>query len=153
RGTAARRCYSPEWIRCHRVTREITVAVIDTGINHENRTDGWLTGIPQGAANVDPLDVFPVRMENGQVIPGDGVLDLSAGHGSFGGGTVKRGGRAATIRVSRGVDTGGRGRCDDIAIALAQPAREGADIINLPLGTMPGNTPPPLAFTTAVDTV
>jgi len=153
RGTAARRCYSPEWIRCHRVTREITVAVIDTGINHENRTDGWLTGIPQGAANVDPLDVFPVRMENGQVIPGDGVLDLSAGHGSFVAGTVEQVAPAATIRVYRAVDTEGMGKCDDIAIALVQAARDGADIINLSLGTMTVDNLPPLAFTTAVDTV
>ena len=153
RETAARRCYSPEWIRCHRVTREITVAVIDTGINHENRTDGWLTGIPQGAANVDPLDVFPVRMENGQVIPGDGVLDLSAGHGSFVAGTVEQVAPAATIRVYRAVDTEGMGKCDDIAIALVQAARDGADIINLSLGTMTVDNLPPLAFTTAVDTV
>ena len=83
RGTAAHRCYSPEWIRCHPVTREVTVAVIDTGINHDSRTDGWLAGIPETPANNDPLDVFPVRVENGQIIRGDGLLDLSAGHGSF----------------------------------------------------------------------
>jgi thermitase len=153
RETTARRCYSPEWIRCHTVTREITVAVIDTGINHQSRTDGWLTGIPQGAANVDPLDVFPVQEQNGQIIRGDGLLDLSAGHGSFVAGTVQQVAPAATIRVDRAVDTEGTGKSDDIAIALVQAARDGADIINLSLGTMTVDNLPPLAFTTAVDMV
>lgn len=153
RGTAARRCYSPEWIRCHRVTREITVAVIDTGVNHQSRTDGWLSGIPQNGANVDPLDVFPVREENGQITRGDDLLDLSAGHGSFVAGVVEQVAPAATIRVYRAVDTEGLGKSDDIAKALVQAARDGADIINLSLGIQTVDHLPPLAFTTAVDMV
>jgi hypothetical protein len=153
RATAAHRCYSPEWIRCHQVRRKVTVAVIDTGVNHEDRTDGWLAGITETGANIDPLDVFPVREENGQIVRGDGLLDLSAGHGSFVAGTVEQVAPAATIRVYRAVDTEGMGKSDDIANALVRAAQDGADIINLSLGVQTVDNLPPLAFTTAVDMV
>jgi len=153
RETAAHRCYSAEWIRCHRVTRDITVAVIDTGINHRGRTDGWLTGIPQDPANVDPLDVFPVEERNGRIVRGDGLLDLSAGHGSFVAGTAEQVAPAATIRVYRKVDTQGFGKIEDIGRAMVQAAEDGADIINLSLGTRTVDDQPPLAFTTAVEIV
>ena len=142
---AAHRCYSPEWIRCHPVTRQVTVAVIDTGINHQSRTDGWLTGIPEGAANVDLLDVFPV--------PPDGLLDLSAGHGTFVAGVVEQVAPACTIVVYREVDTQGMGASDDIARAIIRAAEDGADIINASLGTMTVDDLPPLTFTTALETV
>jgi thermitase len=153
RKTAAHRCYSPEWIRCHRVIRDITVAVMDTGINHRGRTDGWLTGIPQGPGNIDPLDVFPVQVRNGRIIRGDRLLDLSAGHGSFVAGTAEQVAPAATIRVYREVDTQGTGKIDDIGRAMVQAAEDGADIINLSLGTRTVDNQPPLAFTTAVETI
>jgi thermitase len=153
RGTAAHRCYSPEWIRRHPVTRRVTVAVIDTGINHLSRTDGWLTGIPEGAANVDPLDVFPVRDVTGQISRGDGLLDLSAGHGTFVAGVVEQVAPACTIVVYRAVDTEGMGTSDDVANAIIQAARDGADIINLSLGTMTVDNLAPVAFITALDIV
>ena len=153
RGTAAHRCYSPHWIRCHRVTREITVAVIDTGISADSRTDGWLTGIPETPANIDPLDVFPVTVQNGQVVRGDGLLDLAAGHGSFVTGVVEQVAPAATIRVYRAVDTQGAGSAYGVANAMVQAARDGADILHLSLGLMTVDNEPPVAFITAVDTI
>ena len=153
RGTAGHRCYSPHWIRCHRVTREITVAVIDTGISADSRTDGWLTGIPETPANIDPLDVFPVTVQNGQVVRGDGLLDLAAGHGSFVTGVVEQVAPAATIRVYRAVDTQGAGSAYGVANAMVQAARDGADILHLSLGLMTVDNEPPVAFITAVDTI
>jgi hypothetical protein len=153
RGTAAHRCYSPYWIRRHRVCREITVAVIDTGINNDSRTDGWLAGIPETSANIDPLDVFPVRVQNGQIVRGDGLLDLAAGHGSFVTGVVEQVAPAATIRVYRAVDTQGMGTSYDVANAMVQAARDGADILHLSLGLMTVDNEPPVAFTTAVETI
>ena len=153
RRTAAHRCYSPEWIRRHPVTRKVTVAVIDTGINDESRTDGWLSGIPEGAANIDPLDVFPVRDVNGQIIRGDGLLDLSAGHGTFVAGVVEQVAPACTIVVYRAVDTEGMGTSEDVGNAIIQAAEDGADIINLSLGTMTVDNLPPVAFTAALDIV
>ena len=153
RKTAAHRCYSPEWIRRHPVTRKVTVAVIDTGINHEGRADGWLAGIPEGGDNLDPLDVFPVRDVNGQIVPGDGLLDLSAGHGTFVAGVVEQVAPACTIVVYRAVDTQGTGTSHNVGNAIVQAANDGADIINLSLGTMTVDNLPPVAFTAALDTV
>lgn len=153
RKTAAHRCYSPEWIRRHPVTRKVTVAVIDTGINHETRTDGWLAAIPEGGTNIDPLDVFPVRDVNGQIVLGDGLLDLSAGHGTFVTGVVEQVAPACTIVVYRAVDTEGMGTSDEVGNAIVQAADDGADIINLSLGTMTVDNLPPVAFTAALDTV
>ena len=131
--------------RRYPVNREVTVAVIDTGINHQSRTDGWLTAIPEGAANVDLLDVFPV--------PRDGLLDLSAGHGTFVAGVVEQVAPAAAIVVYREVDTEGMGETYDIARAIIRAAEDGADIINASLGTMTVDDLPPLTFTTALETV
>ena len=154
RKTAAHRCYSPEWIRSHPVTRKVTVAVIDTGINHEGRTDGWLAGIPEGGDNLDPLNVFPVQdVVNGQIVPGDDLLDLSAGHGTFVAGVVEQVAPACTIVVYRAVDTEGMGTSEDVGNAIIQAANDGADIINLSLGTMTVDNLPPVAFTAALDTV
>jgi len=153
RKTAAHRCYPPEWIRRHPVTRKVTVAVIDTGINHESRADGWLAGIAEGGDNLDPLDVFPVRDVNGQIVRGDGLLDLSAGHGTFVAGVVEQVAPACTIVVYRAVDTEGMGTSDDVGNAIIQAANDGADIINLSLGTMTVDNLPPVAFTAALDIV
>ena len=135
------------------MTREVTVAVIDTGINNDSRTDGWLAGIPETPANDDPLDVFPVTVQNGQVIHGDGLLDPSAGHGTFVTGVVQQVAPAATIRVYRAVDTEGMGTSYDVANAMTQAARDGADIINASLGVSTVDNQAPVAFTTAVDTI
>ena len=151
RATTAHRCYPPEWIRRHRVHREVRVAVIDTGINHERRTDGWLTGIPQGAANIDPLDVFPVTVVGGVIRRGDGLLDLSAGHGTFVAGCVEQVAPASTIVVYRAVDTEGMGTSYDVANAIIQAAEDGADIIHMSLGTMTVDDLPPLQFNLAMD--
>jgi subtilisin family serine protease len=153
RKTEAHRCYSPEWIRCHVVKRDVTVAVIDTGINHQNRTDGWLTGIPEGEENRDPLDVLPVHVDNGQVIHGDGRLDRSAGHGTFVAGVVQQVAPAATIVAYQAVDTDGLGTSENVAAMIVLAARKGADIINVSLGTLTMDDLPPLTFTTALDIV
>ena len=149
RGTAARR----EWVPCDPPAREVTVAVIDTGINSDSRTDGWLTGIPETAANRDPLDVFPVTVQNGQVVPGDGLLDPSAGHGSFVAGIIQQVAPAATVRVYRAVDTEGMGTVYDVANAMTQAARDGADVINASLGVSTVDNQAPVAFTTAMATI
>lgn len=148
RGTAALGPYPP-----NPGGRDVTVAVIDTGINHLDRTDGWLAGIPQDGTNDDPLDVFPVTVQNGNPVPGDGLLDPSAGHGTFVAGVVQQVAPGATIRVYRAVDTQGMGTVYNVANAMTQAARDGADVINLSLGVSTVDNQAPVAFTTAVDTV
>ena len=79
--TAALAWYSPEWFENkHPVLRPINVAIIDTGINRELRTDGWLATIEEAPQNEVTLDV----------VPGDGVLAESAGHGTFVSGVLQQ---------------------------------------------------------------
>ncbi|WP_227579475.1 S8 family peptidase [Cellulomonas xiejunii] len=113
----------------------VVVAVIDTGITAELRTDGWLGGVPRVAAddtathgdasNVDPLDADPA----------DGWLDVYAGHGTFVAGIVARVAPGAEVRVYKAVGSGGAGSELDVACALIQAVRDGAHVVNLSLGT------------------
>jgi hypothetical protein len=57
RKTAAHRCYSPEWIRRHPVTRKVTVAVIDTGNNNDRRPDDWLASSAERGANIKTIEL------------------------------------------------------------------------------------------------
>jgi subtilisin family serine protease len=88
-----------------------------------------------------------------QIHLGDHLLDLSAGHGTFVAGVVEQVAPACTIVVYRAVDTYGMGKTDDVGNAIIQAANDGADIINLSLGTMTVDNQPPVAFTAALDTV
>lgn len=123
--------------------RPITVAVIDTGINHQGRTDGWLTAIAETAQNEDPLDVLPA----------DGKLDVSAGHGSFVSGVIQQVAPQATVVVYRAADTDGMATTDAVGTAISQAAADGADIISLSLGTTTVDGQPPAAFTVALQTL
>jgi thermitase len=131
------------WSQPNQALPAITVAVIDTGINRELRTDGWLASIAEDAQNEDPLEV----------VPADGVLDDSAGHGTFVSGVIQQVAPQATVTVYRAVDSQGMGQSDDIGTAIVKAAADGANIINLSLGTSTVDDQPPLAFTTALQTL
>ncbi|GIG38958.1 S8 family peptidase [Cellulomonas phragmiteti] len=113
----------------------VVVAVVDTGITPEQRTDGWLADVPRVTAddpathgdesNVDPLDADPA----------DGWLDVYAGHGTFVAGIVARVAPGAQIRVYKAVGSGGAGCELDVACALVRAVRDGAHVVNLSLGT------------------
>ncbi|HXP53789.1 MAG TPA: S8/S53 family peptidase [Streptosporangiaceae bacterium] len=150
--TGAHRCYSPEWIRRHPVRRPIKVAVIDTGVNHLSRTDGWLTAVAEDGSNLDLLDVYPVTREpDGEIQIGDGLLDPSAGHGTFVSGVIEQVDPLADIRVYRTMDTLGWGTSYDMANALVRAAADGAEIINLSAGTVTVDGLAPLPFVLALE--
>ncbi len=88
------------------------------------RTDGWLATIAETPLNEDLLDVLPA----------DGILDASAGHGTFVCGVLQQVAPQATIVVYRKADTDGLATCHDIGNAIIQAAVDGANIINLSLG-------------------
>ncbi|MGI5126022.1 S8 family peptidase [Pseudonocardia sp. CA-107938] len=101
------------------------VAVIDTGISDEVRSDGWLAGI-HSATNDDPLDAIPQP---------DNLLDLAAGHGTFAIGVVQQVDPAADLRMYRAMDSDGIGSESDVAQQIQAAVDDGARILSLSFGT------------------
>jgi hypothetical protein len=124
------------------VGERVTVAVIDTGISLERRTDGYLQDLVQ-PDNVDALDALPFPET-------DGLLDAEAGHGAFVAGIVQQ--VAPTARLTVLKVTGPDGLCTDLQVAAAirRAAADGADIINLSLGTSTVDDDPPPAMLAAI---
>ena len=129
------------------------VAVVDTGIDGAIRGDGWLTGIPRitvddpsthaDDVNVDPLDADPL----------DGFLDFSAGHGTFVSGVIAQVAPTADITMYRALGTGGTGSEIDVACAMVRAVRDGAQVLNLSLGTQTQFDQPSLAMAAALEVV
>ncbi|WP_456826274.1 S8 family peptidase [Cellulomonas sp. P5_E12] len=129
------------------------VAVVDTGIDGALRGDGWLTGIPRITQddpathavdiNVDPLDADPL----------DGFLDFSAGHGTFVSGIIAQVAPTADITMYRALGTGGTGSEIDVACAIVRAVRDGAQVVNLSLGTQTQFDQPSLAMAAALEVV
>jgi thermitase len=141
--TAVDPAFPPAGIGTEPIFRPITVAVIDTGINREDRTDGWLATIAETTLNEDPLDVLPA----------DGILDVSAGHGTFVCGVLQQVAPQCTIVVYRKADTDGMATVLDIGNAIIQAAADGANIISLSMATPGVAGEAPAALLTAVQTV
>jgi hypothetical protein len=123
----------------------VRVAVVDTGIPADPRTDGWLTGVPRTGDNVDPLDALPAGP--------DGLLDYQAGHGTFVSGIIQRVAPRAEIRMYRAADSDGFATDYDIAEAILRAHDDGAQIINLSLGGRTADDQAPPATAEAVATV
>jgi thermitase len=121
--------------------RSPKVAVIDTGIVEQQREDLWLASVARTPSNIDKLDVLPIR---------DGYLDFQAGHGTFVAGIVQRVAPEADIRVYRAADTDGFATDDDIADAMIEAWRDGAEIMNLSLAGRTTDDQPPQALADAV---
>jgi hypothetical protein len=128
------------------------VAVIDTGIDGRLREDGWLIGIDRrtddpathgNENNVDPLDNQPA----------DGYLDFAAGHGTFVSGIVAQVAPTADVRVYRALSTAGAGSEIEVACALIRAVREGAQVVNLSLGTQSQGDQPLIALSAALEVV
>ncbi len=110
--------------------RPVKVAIIDTGITPEMRTDGRLDTVPRGARFNDPLDVFPLPA-------GDGFLDFDAGHGTFVAGCVDQIAPGAQITVYRATDTDGIASEVTVACEMIRAVKgDGAQIVNLSLGCL-----------------
>jgi thermitase len=127
------------------VGRPTTVAVIDTGISLEQRSDGYLQGLVE-PDNVDALDTLPFPVT-------DGLLDAAAGHGAFVLGVVQQVAPACRLRAYK--VTGPDGLCTDLQVATAirRAAADGADIVNLSLGTSTVDDTPPPAMLAAIEDV
>jgi subtilisin family serine protease len=126
----------------------VVVAVVDTGITAEQRSDGWLQqqDVPRNGANLDPLDAFPTPA-------GDGFLDFAAGHGSFVSGVIQQVEPSARVRMYRALDSDGVGTEVRIAAAMVQAVRDGARLVNLSLGTETLDDQPPIAIRVALELI
>jgi hypothetical protein len=123
----------------------VAVAVIDTGIAHQKRTDGWLTSVKRTRDNKDPLDAIPRG--------GDTFLDYGAGHGTFAAGAVAQVAPDADLRVVRALDSDGVGSEVEVACAVVEAVRAGADLVNLSLGSRTIDDLPPVAMSVALEIV
>jgi subtilisin family serine protease len=123
--------------------RPVVVAVIDTGITDQRRSDGWLSAVPRGD-NVDLLDDLPTH---------DGFLDSGAGHGTFASGIVQRVAPGADLRVYKAMDSDGIGSEVGVACAMIRAVEEGAQILNLSLGVQTIDDQPPVAIAAALQLI
>jgi hypothetical protein len=112
------------------------IAVIDTGVSMEQRTDGYLQNL-LAPDNLDPLDILPFPYP-------DGRLDAAAGHGSCVTGIIQQIAPGARVRVYKVTDPFGVGTDWQIAQAIRRAGDDGARIINISMGTptIDGNPPP-----------
>jgi subtilisin family serine protease len=125
--------------------RRVRVAVIDTGVPQVTRGDHWLDGVPRTADNIDELDVLPAGP--------DGHFDYAAGHGTFVTGVIQRVAPTADITMYRAADTDGFASDFAVAAAILQAHRDGAEVINLSLGSQTVDDEPPPLMAEAVRTV
>ncbi len=124
---------------------KVSVAVLDTGIAHQKRTDGWLTSVKRTRENKDPLDAIPAG--------GDRFLDYGAGHGTFAAGAVAQVAPDADLRVMSVLDSDGVGSEVRVACGLVEAVRAGADLVNLSLGSRTLDDLPPVAMSVALEIV
>jgi len=129
-------------------TRQVRVAVVDTGFTPSPRGDGWLSNVVAAPRDLDLLDV----------VPEIGRLDWFSGHGTFAAGIVAQTAPLCEIVVYRFTQSDGLGTEKDLADALLQAAREGHEanvptIINASVGTpvVPGM--PLIALQNAVERI
>jgi subtilisin family serine protease len=120
----------------------VTVAVIDTGIAPP-RDDHWLAGVPRDPENLDPLDAYPPF----------GYLDFGAGHGTFAAGVLQQVFPEVDLRMYRALDSDGVGSEVDVACAMIRAVKDGAQILNLSLGSQTFNDEPPIGLEVALELI
>jgi len=121
----------------------LKLAIIDTGVTAEQRTDGWLNGLATHS-NTDPLDDLPTP---------NGYLDFGAGHGTFTAGIAAQIAPDCELAMYRAVDSDGVGSETGVALAMMQAVEDGAMILNLSLGEQTTDDQPLLAIEVALDLI
>ena len=120
------------------------VVVIDTGLDADAHTSGWLTrpDVSPVDANIDIDPKDAIISYTGQA-GSDGVIDPCAGHGTFVAGVIRRVAPTATVRMLRAVDSEGFASDAMVAAAICRSValfegEGGRGVLNLSLG---GETP------------
>jgi Subtilase family len=120
------------------------VAVIDTGVSYEQRTDQWLQSPPveRDGTNEDRLTDI------------DGTyLNFAAGHGTLVAGIIQQVEPGARIKMHKSLDGDGFGKDTAVAAAMVRAVRDGARILNLSLGTRTPGQNPPIGMQTALEII
>ena len=114
--------------------QDTTVAVVDTGAQLDHPD---LEGNFEGVARYDFVenDRNPTERAVGLDADGDGLKDEMVGHGTHVAGIVDRMAPAAKIMPIRVLNSEGRGNTFTIAKAISYAESEGADVVNLSLGS------------------
>jgi hypothetical protein len=126
----------------------VRVAVVDTGVTRQPRSDGWLAGVAHDPGNIDPLDVSPHN----------GLLDAAAGHGTAVSGLVQQEAPGVPLAVYNPIPSDGAATETAVAEAMVTAVKEAfADgqsaVLNLSLGTTTTDDEPPVALQAAVDEI
>lgn len=111
----------------------VTVAVIDTGVDAGH----WLLrgqSMVPGWDFVDD-DQYPFDDRNGLDDDGDGMVDEGHGHGTYVASLIAATAPGVTIMPIRAVDDDGTAEAWVIARAIAHAIANGADVVNLSLGS------------------
>jgi thermitase len=111
-----------------------TVAVLDTGVQLDHPA---LKANLEGVKGYDFVDndYIPSDLPDGKDHDANGVADELVGHGTHVAGIVDRVAPAAKIMPVRVLDSDGYGNVFTIAQAVSFAKENGADVINLSLGT------------------
>ena len=120
------------------------IAVIDTGISYEQRTDQWLQDPPvvRDGTNEDNLtDIDRTH------------LNFAAGHGQLVTGIIQQVEPGARIKMHKTLDGDGFGSDVAVAAAMVRAVRGGARILNLSLGTRTPDDQPPIGMQTALEII
>lgn len=127
----------------------VRVAIVDTGVTAQPRSDGWLDGLAR-PGNIDTLFSDPDASEP--------LLDAAGGHGTSVAGLVQHEAPAATLAMYAAVPPDGSALESQIACAMVTAVQEGFDagqsvVLNLSLGTTTTDNEPPVALQAAVDLI
>ena len=111
----------------------VVVAVLDTGIDYDHPL--LSNSITDNGYDFIDDDLIPADEFNYLDDDGDGFIDEAAGHGTHVAGIVHLVAPAAQIMPLRVLDSDGQGNAFIIAEAMLYAMENGADVINLSLGT------------------
>ncbi len=110
----------------------VVVAVIDTGVQSGHKE---LAGKMTSGYDFVDMDRKPGDAGDGRDNDFDGLTDEMVGHGTHVAGIVSLAAPGAKIMPVRALDTEGRGTTFGIAKAIRYATRNGADVVNLSLGS------------------
>ena len=111
----------------------VVVAILDTGIDRDHPL--LINNITSNGYDFIDDDAIPEDEFNNLDDDGDGFIDEAAGHGTHVAGIVHLVAPAAQIMPLRVLDSDGQGNSFVIAEAMLYAMGNGADVMNLSLGT------------------